>query len=210
MSSMPVGVVFEQVGGLSVDLERVGVVQPVEIEQLIHNTSVLQSDTDVEGLTLSRSNRTCCSGDERGHGVDDQRAVSEIADVDRDAPTLLAAITSAVTQAESVADIHVIRVEGEELVSQADIAERTGRSRQAVNHWIKRDADTSGFPGPAYGTSTRSPLWRWADVQAWLEPDDRTDDRGRVIALVNATLLARRNLHDDNERRLVRTLLAAS
>lgn len=195
---------------MSVDLERVGVVQPVEIEQLIHNTSVLQSDTDVEGLTSSRSNRTCCSGDEHGHDVDDQRAVSEIADVDRDAPTLLAAITSAVTQAESVADIHVIRVEGEELVSQADIAERTGRSRQAVNHWIKRDADTSGFPGPAYGTSTRSPLWRWADVQAWLEPDDRTDDRGRVIALVNATLLARRNLHDDNERRLVRTLLAAS
>ena len=79
-----------------------------------------------------------------------------------------------------------------------------------MNHWIKRDADTSGFPGPAYGTSTRSPLWRWADVQASLEPDDRTDDRGRVIALVNATLLARRNLHDDDERRLVRTLLAAS
>ncbi len=105
-------------------------------------------------------------------------------DVDREAPTLLDAITSAVTQAESVAGIHVVRVEGEELVSQADIAERTGRSRQAVNHWIKRDADSSGFPAPAYGTSTRSPLWRWADVQAWLEPDDRTDDRGRIIALV--------------------------
>jgi len=131
-------------------------------------------------------------------------------DVDREAPTLLDAITSAVTQAESVADVHVVRVEGEELVSQADIAERTGHSRQAVNHWIKRDADTSGFPAPAYGTSTRSPLWRWADVQAWLEPNDRTDDRGRVIALVNATLLARHNLHDDNERQLVRALLAAS
>ena len=131
-------------------------------------------------------------------------------DVDREAPTLLDAITSAVTQDESAADIHVIRVEGEELVSQADIAERTGRSRQAVNHWIKRDADTSGFPAPAYGTSTRSPLWRWTDVQAWLEPDDQTDDRGRVIALVNATLLARHNLHNDDERKLVSALLAAS
>jgi hypothetical protein len=124
-------------------------------------------------------------------------------------PTLLDAITSAVTQAESVADIHVVRVEGEELVSQADIAERTGRSRQAVNHWIKRDADSSGFPDPAYGATTRSPLWRWNDVQAWLEPDTRTDDRGRIIALVNATLLARHNLHDDAERKLVGTLLAA-
>jgi len=131
-------------------------------------------------------------------------------DVDREAPTLLDAITSAVTQAESVTDIHVLRVEGEELVSQADIAERTGRSRQAVNHWINRDADSSGFPDPAYGTTTRSPLWRWTDVQAWLEPDGRADDRGRIIVLVNATLLARHNLHDDEERKLVETLLAAS
>lgn len=131
-------------------------------------------------------------------------------DVDREAPTLLDAIASAVTQAESVADIHVVRVEGEELVSQADIADRTGRSRQAVNHWIKRDADSSGFPDPAYGTSTRSPLWRWTDVQAWLEPDGQLDDRGRIIALANATLLARHNLHDDEERKLVGTLLAAN
>jgi len=131
-------------------------------------------------------------------------------DVDREASTLLDAIASAITQAESVAGIQVIRVEGEELVSQADIAERTGRSRQAVNHWIRRDADSSGFPEPAYGTSTRSPLWRWADVQSWLEPDSDIDDRGRIIALANATLLTRRNLNDDDERRLVETLLAAS
>jgi hypothetical protein len=131
-------------------------------------------------------------------------------DVDRDASTLLDAIASAITQAESVPDIQVVRVEGEELVSQADIAERTGRSRQAVNHWVKRDAERSGFPEPAYGTSTRSPLWRWVDVQSWLEPDANTDDRGRVIALANATLLTRRNLRDDDERRLVETLLAAS
>jgi len=78
-------------------------------------------------------------------------------DIDREAPTLLHAITSAVTQ--------------------ADIAERTGRSRQAVNHWINRDADSSGFPDPAYGTTTRSPLWRWTDVQAWLEPDAGTGVR---------------------------------
>jgi len=131
-------------------------------------------------------------------------------DVDREALTLLDAMTSAITQAESVPGIQVVRVEGEELVSQADIAERTGRTRQAVNHWIKRDADSSGFPEPVYGTSTRSPIWRWADVQSWLEPDGQADDRGRIIALANATLLARRNLNDDDERRLVETLLAAS
>jgi hypothetical protein len=33
---------------LSVDLERIGVVQPVETEQRTHNSSVLQTDTNVE------------------------------------------------------------------------------------------------------------------------------------------------------------------
>ena len=131
-------------------------------------------------------------------------------DVDREASTLLDAIASAIREAESVSGIQVGRVEGEELVSQADIAERTGRSRQAVNHWIKRDADSSGFPTPAYGASTRSPLWRWSDVQGWLNPEGSADDRGRIIALANATLLARHHLHDDDERRLVGDLLAAS
>ena len=131
-------------------------------------------------------------------------------DVDREASTLLDAIASAITEAESLAGVQVIRVEGEELVSQADIAEHTGRTRQAVNHWIKRDADSSGFPEPAYGISTRSPLWRWVDVQSWLEPDADVDDRGRIITLANAALFTRRNLNDDDERRLVETLLASS
>lgn len=131
-------------------------------------------------------------------------------DVDREAVTLLDAVASAIRQVESVAGIQVTRVEGEELVSQADIAERTGRSRQAVNHWVKRDADSSGFPGPTYGASTRSPLWRWADVQAWLEPDVLANERGRIIALANAILLARHSLQDDDERRLIGDLLAAS
>lgn len=147
-------------------------------------------------------------------GLDDAAVTgfdgSAALDVDREAPSLLDAIASAVREAESVSGVEVVRVEEEELVSQADIAERTGRSRQAVNHWIKRDAASSGFPEPAYGASTRSPLWRWADVQAWLNPDGSDDDRGRIIALANATLLARHNLHDDDERRLVGDLLATS
>lgn len=130
-------------------------------------------------------------------------------DVDRDAPTLLEAIASATAQAETVAGIRVLRVEGEELVSQADIAERTGRSRQAVNHWIKRDANSSGFPQPAHGASSRSPLWRWTDVQDWLGGVASPDERGRIIALTNAALVARRNLNSEVERQLIDTSLAA-
>ena len=130
-------------------------------------------------------------------------------DVDRDAPTLLGAIASATRQAETVAGIRVLRVEGEELVSQADIAERTGRSRQAVNHWIMRDANSSGFPEPAHGASSRSPLWRWTDVRDWLGGVASPDERGRIIALTNATLVARRNLNSEVERQLIDTSLAA-
>ncbi|MGB3675607.1 MAG: hypothetical protein WA988_14320, partial [Candidatus Nanopelagicales bacterium] len=63
--------------------------------------------------------------------------------------------------------------------------------------WIKRDASSSGFPAPAYGASSRSPLWRWADVAGWVEDGAPSDDRGRIIALINAVLLARRNLSND-------------
>jgi predicted DNA-binding transcriptional regulator AlpA len=131
-------------------------------------------------------------------------------DVDREASSLLTAIVSAVCQVESVGGIKVVRVEGEELVSQADIAERTGRTRQAVNHWIKRDRDTSGFPDPAYGTGTRSPLWRWSDVAAWLDPDAQDHDRDRVVGLVNATLVTRQFVHDTGEVQAIESLLAAS
>lgn len=71
--------------------------------------------------------------------------------------------------------------------------------------WIKRDVDSAEFPEPAYGASTRSPLGRWADVQVWLDSDVPPDDRGRILALTNATLLARRNLNNDAERHLVGT-----
>ncbi len=50
-----VDVVFEQVSGLSVDFERIGLVQPVEIEQLTHNSSVLQTHTNVERVHPFRS-----------------------------------------------------------------------------------------------------------------------------------------------------------
>ena len=147
-------------------------------------------------------------------GLDDAAVTSldgdAALDVDREALGLLEAIASAVRQAESVSGVRVVRVDGEELVSQADIADRTGRSRQAVNHWIKRDADSSRFPAPAYGVATRSPLWRWSDVRAWLSDDPSTDHRDRIVALANATLLARHNLQGDDERRLVSDLLTAS
>ena len=130
-------------------------------------------------------------------------------DVDREANSLMDAIVSAVCQVRSVDGIDVVRVDGDDLVNQTDIADRTGKTRQAVNHWIKRDADRSGFPAPALGAQTRSPLWRWADVAVWLGADEGLRERNRVIELVNATLLACARARDELERQTMGTMLLA-
>jgi len=131
-------------------------------------------------------------------------------DVDREAPTFLDAVVSAVRQVHSLGYLQVLRVDGDELVSQADIAERAGKSRQAVNHWIKRDGGSSGFPEPAFGAGTRSPLWRWGDVAVWLGEVDEVSERARTIGLINATLAARLNAHDEAELGAMSSLLVAS
>lgn len=59
-----VGVVFEEVGGLSVDLERIGVVQAVEIEQLTHQRQCITNGYERRGST-----RTGRAGNECRHDV---------------------------------------------------------------------------------------------------------------------------------------------
>ena len=130
-------------------------------------------------------------------------------DVDREANSLMDAIVTAIRQLRSVDGVEVVRVDGDDLVSQTDIADRIGKTRQAVNHWIKRDADRSGFPAPAFGARTRSPLWRWADVAAWLGISDELRERDRVIALVNAVLLAHTYARDEREREAMGAMLLA-
>jgi hypothetical protein len=60
-----VAVVFEQVDGLSVDLERIGVVEFLELEQLTHNQKCITNGYE----PLGGSFRSSRSGDERGHDV---------------------------------------------------------------------------------------------------------------------------------------------
>ncbi|WP_344326809.1 hypothetical protein [Streptomyces macrosporus] len=68
-----------------------------------------------------------------------------------------------------------------ELVGVADIAERTGRSRQNVAQWVngERQAGTERpFPEPE-GTVGRSLVWRWAEVNRWLEHIGASDGVAR-------------------------------
>ena len=72
-----------------------------------------------------------------------------------------------------------------------------------------RRLDKSGFPAPAFGARTRSPLWRWADVAAWLGAGEELRERDRVIELVNAVLLAHSHARNEHERAAMGAMLLA-
>jgi predicted DNA-binding transcriptional regulator AlpA len=82
-----------------------------------------------------------------------------------------------------------------DLVGIPDIAQRTGHSRQNVLQWANGERNGSRpFPAPE-GTTGRSLVWRWAEVNDWLTPLGLGDDAIRPTraeaTLIDAVLLAR-------------------
>lgn len=115
---------------------------------------------------------------------------------DREAASLEDAVISAIKEVES-ADFEVWRVEPDELVSAADIAERTGRSRQSISSLISGTRGPGGWPRPVAG-NVRSPLWRWSDIASWFEEFDGSQqvdqEEAAFLAAINEVLATRRAL----------------
>jgi len=111
---------------------------------------------------------------------------------DRPAGSFLDAIVEALKQVIDMG-FEPLAVE-DELVSIADIAERTGRTRQSVSMLVGGQRGGGGFPAPVAG-NVRSPLWHWADVASWFEGDDGqqrvTGERSRIVAAINGALANR-------------------
>ena len=137
------------------------------------------------------------------------------AEFDREAPTLLDAVVSAISAVESVAGFEALHLDPDELVWASEIAERTGRTRQSVDMLIKGRRGPGGFPAPA-SHATRNPLWRWAEVEAWFaryEGRVAETERPAVIGAINGALQARYSLrgapHAVPLRRALRQLLVS-
>lgn len=116
---------------------------------------------------------------------------------EREARSMRAAVLSAIADVES-AGFEVLRVDPDDLVSAADIAERTGRSRQSISTLIAGARGPGGWPRPVAG-NVRSPLWRWSDIAEWFASFDgggrpSDDPDARFIAATNDVLAARRTL----------------
>ena len=98
--------------------------------------------------------------------------------------------------------LRVVRIEPDGLASAAEIAARSGLSREAIRLFAKGERGNGMFPEPAR-ISGRLHLWRWNDVLNWFmeyyAPDHptverlTTEYRGFMIPLaaVSGVLMAR-------------------
>ena len=96
---------------------------------------------------------------------------------DREAASLVEAVRSAISDVnKSAIGARVVRVVPDDLVNANVIAERSGKTRQAVSLWIRGERG-KGFPPPTAKVG-ESPVWSWKSVAEWLR------GRGEVEAEV--------------------------
>lgn len=117
-------------------------------------------------------------------------------DFDREASSMEDAILSAVADVERLDGVQVARLADAGLMSMADIAARTGRTRESVRLLIAGERGPGGFPSPVTDPRSRYRLWRWSEVERWFisyggDPPVHADDH--VVAAINAGLELRRH-----------------
>ncbi len=88
---------------------------------------------------------------------------------DREAESFSDALASAIHDvAAALPGLRVVRIEPDELVTMAAIAERGGFSREYVRLLSNNDRGPGGFPAPVAYVDNRTRLWHWPDVAHWL------------------------------------------
>jgi hypothetical protein len=118
----------------------------------------------------------------------------------------------------AIRDIHgagvgatVLHVDECDLVTQAEIARRIGRTRQMVHQYITGQRGPGTFPPPACHLTENAPLWQWCAVSYWLGQHDLIrPEEGRnaeVVAAINNRLDAAQR--ERQNPALVREILEA-
>ena len=86
----------------------------------------------------------------------------------------------------------VLRVDVCNLVTQADIARKIGRSRQLVHQYITGIRGPGSFPPPVCNITDGVPLWYWCEVAYWLRQNDMISHNvateAQEVALINVVL----------------------
>lgn len=93
---------------------------------------------------------------------------SFLLEFDRRAAGLPGALTAALGElSKALPEAIVLRVEGDDLATVADIARRSGRSAEGVRLLVNGRRGPKGFPPAAGRLDARTKVWRWADVARW-------------------------------------------
>ena len=120
------------------------------------------------------------------------------AEFDREAPSFTMAVVSALEALRTaLADVRLLRVQPEDIVSLSAIAARTGRTDESVRLLAQGRRGPGGFPPAAGWISDKTQVWRWADVARWFadalgEPPEGGELAGFLAALNDALDLAAR------------------
>ena len=133
-------------------------------------------------------------------------------DFDRKAESVGEAVTSAVADVESVEGLSVARIAGAGLVSMADIAARTGRTRESVRLLVSGERGSGGFPPPATDPRSRYRLWRADEVEHWMRDylgESAEWQEDVLLAALNVGLEFRHHwaFLSDTDRAELRTLI---
>jgi hypothetical protein len=121
------------------------------------------------------------------------RSGAAILTFSRQAPTLKDAILSAIRDVRNAGiGADVLRVDTCDLVTQSDIARRTGRKRQQIHQYIAGLRGPGGFPAPACQITDGKPLWYWCEVAYWLRENNLISasvlDEAEQLAIINGAL----------------------
>jgi hypothetical protein len=133
-----------------------------------------------------------------------------IAEFIREGPSMAEAVLSGVENVERVMGTGTVTVVEPELVTLADIAELTGRSRQSVQQLAVGDRGDGSFPTPAAHVLGRTRLYHWWEVATWFGMDKETVEDAREIAEVNAALVLRAMHPGKPLKSIYRSLLTSS
>jgi hypothetical protein len=120
------------------------------------------------------------------HGV-------SLVEFDREASSFREAVVSAIEDVKKAdCGLRVSRIEPDDLVSMAEMARRSGRTRESIGQLASGSRGPRGFPWPVRAVATKSPLWSWAQAAEWLADHDKLDrevaDQAGEIVKLNAEL----------------------
>jgi hypothetical protein len=137
---------------------------------------------------------------------------------DREADSFSEALASAIEDVSTaVPGLQVVRIEPDELVTMAAIAERSGLSREYIRLLSTNKRGPGGFPAPVTYADHKTRLWHWPDVAHWLTEHERAKvdldaHAADLVAAMNAAFDLRehaRHLHDKHDLALVAQALGA-